>query len=474
MKMRALLLAWGLPVAASAVLGSAKLSPRQTEWLAHAERHEKMGWTYLHVEGGPEERGFQHGYLLAGEIADCLRIYRAEWLHVSSMDWGWLVASTKGFIVPAIDRENRDELQGLVEGLQAAGVSTSLEEIATYNAYIELSDYWWPIARRQLADGIDVVARPRDSCSSFIATGRMTSDGGIVLGHNTMDAYETALANVIIDIAPARGHRILMQTQPGWIHSGTDFFVTDAGLVGAETTIDGFEHFTEKGVPEFARMRRATQDAGSIDEWCAAMKAGNNGGYANAWLLGDIKTGEIARLELGLKYTGFERTKDGCFTGSNIAENLHILRLETNYDGSDQDIRISSVARRVRWKQLMKENAGRIDLAAAQRMEGDVFDVFLNQVAPGGRTLADHSELDPDPASAGDVPFSPQGTYDAKVVDTAMARAMSFRARWGSADGTAFNAPAFLAAHPQFDWMTDILKSRPVEPWVDFKAGEKP
>jgi len=29
------------------------------------------------------------------------------------------------------------------------------------------------------------------------------------------------------------------------------------------------------------------------------MKVQNNGGYANAWLIGDIKTNEIARLELG-------------------------------------------------------------------------------------------------------------------------------------------------------------------------------
>ncbi len=33
------------------------------------------------------------------------------------------------------------------------------------------------------------------------------------------------------------------------------------------------------------------------------IKEGNNGGYANDWLVGDRKTGEIAYLELGLKNT---------------------------------------------------------------------------------------------------------------------------------------------------------------------------
>jgi hypothetical protein len=262
-----------------------------------------------------------------------------------------------------------------------------------------------------------------------------------------------------------------MQTQPGWIHSGTDFFITDAGLVGSETTIGDFQHFSEKGVPEFSRMRRATQDAAGLDQWCAIMKKGNNGGYANAWLLGDVNSGEIARLELGLKYIGFERTKDGFFIGSNIAEDPHILRLETTT--KDTDIRNSDVARRVRWKQLMKENAGKIDLALAEKMEADCYDACLHQESPGSRTLSGHFELDPQlTAFSGDVPYLPLGSYDAKVVDARMAKAMSFAARWGSADGTAFDAPAFLAAHPQFDWQEGYLKSRPAEPWVEFKSGE--
>jgi len=459
---------------AQAGLHADGLSDRQQQWLHEAERHERAGWIYLHVEGGPRERGFQHGYLLAKEIAECLRVVRAHWQHDSSMEWSWLVAHTKGFIEPGIDSENRAELQGIVDGMTAAGFPTTYDEIVTYNAELEVEGYWWPLAAKKLTDNIDVVKRPKQSCSSFIATGRMTKDGGVVLGHNTMGDYVEAGANVIIDIKPAAGHRILMQTQPGWIHSGTDFFITDAGIVGSETTIGGFKHFSEKGVPEFVRMRRATQDAVNIDQWCGIMKKGNNGGYANAWLLGDVNTGEIARLELGLKYIGFERTNDGFFIGSNIAEDPHILRLET--DARDDDIRLSDVARRVRWKQLMKEDAGKIDLELGEKMEGDCYDVCLQKESPDSRTLSGHFELEPERTapSGGEVPFYPTGSFDAKVVDSRMAKAMSFAARWGSADGTAFDAPEFLAAHPQFDWLEGYLKSRPSEPWVEFKPGEGP
>jgi Phospholipase B len=446
------------------------LTEVQQSWLSKANRHEKAGWVYVHIEGTPQERGFQHGYLLAKEIAECLRVARAKWQHDSSMEWPWLITHTKGFIEPAIDPENRAELQGIADGMTAAGVPTTYDEIVTYNAEIELEWYWWPLASKKITDGIDVVKKPRESCSSFIATGRLTKDGGIVLGHNTMDDYVEALANVVIDIKPATGHRILMQTQPGFIHSGTDFFITDAGLVGSETTIGDFQHFSETGIPEFVRMRRATQDATNIDQWCAIMKKGNNGGYANAWLIGDVNSGEIARLELGIKYNGCERTKDGYFIGSNVAEDPHILRLETTT--KDEDIRTSGVARRVRWKQLMSENAGKIDLELGEKMEGDGYDTCLNKENPDCRTLAGHFELDPQLTAASDVPFHPLGSYDAKVVDSRMAKSMSFAARWGSADGTSFDAPAFLAAHPQFDWQEGYLKSRPAEPWVEFKSGE--
>jgi hypothetical protein len=451
--------------------GATGLTGPQKAWLARANRHDKAGWIYLHIEGGPRERGFQHGYLLAREIAEAVRVTAAQWEHDSSFDWAWLVKNTNGFINRGVDPEDRAELAGIAEGMNAAGVPTTYDDILAYNASIETTEYWWPEVAKKLDGAATVVTTPKESCSSFIATGKMTKDGGVVLAHNTMSEYTLALYNVVLDLVPAQGHRILMQTQAGWIHSGTDFFVTDAGLVGSETTIGYFHGFSEKGIPEFIRMRRATQDAGGIDQWCEIMRQGNNGGYANAWLIGDVNTKEIARLEQGLKYTGFERTKDGFFIGSNIAENPKILRLET--ETHDTDIRLSSVARRVRWKQLMKENAGQIDLAKAKEFEADCYDTcYATPDKLNGRSLNAHGELDPQFGST-KIPFYPAGTADAKVVDTAMAKKMSFAGRWGSADGVAFDADKFLSDHPQFDWMEGILRSRPAQGWVDFSAGEQ-
>jgi len=438
--------------------------------LAKGRRFDRAGWVYLHVEGDAHQRGFQHGYLLAPEIAGALHAARTSWHHQSAMDWPWLVSRAAAMFVPKADPENLAELDGIAEGLRAAGMSATRDEVLAYNGIIELSDYWWPGELKRIKESAGPPA-PRQSCSSFIATGSQTRDGNVVLGHNTMQSYTDPFPNVIEDIVPAHGHRIFWQTSPGWIHSGTDFFITDAGLVGSETTIGGFDGFDTNGVPEFVRMRRATQDANSIDDWCRLMRQGNNGGYANAWLLGDIHTREIARLELGLHQVAFERKHDGFFVGSNVAEDLKLLRLETSED--ETDIRASSVARRVRWKELMQQSTGRIDVSLAKRFEADHYDAYRGKVYPGGRTLCGHFELDAEAASPWPgVPFGCAGTVDAKVVDATLAAQMSFDARWGSACGTAFDAAKFLAAHPQFDWMNGLLKDRPAQPWTQFRAGE--
>jgi len=444
-----------------------KLTSDQERVLAKANRHEKCGWTYLHIEGDARDRGFQHGYLMAPEIRENIRLLRARWEYMTALEWSWYVQKAGEVLANKVDTENLEEIDGIAEGLRVAGVNSSRNELVALNGYAELLGYWWPAVKDSLH--VHTNELPKESCSSFIATGNMTADGKIVLGHNTMDLYQNPLCNIILDLLPDKGHRILMQSVAGFIHSETDFFITDAGLVGSETTIGDFFPFDPKGAPEFSRMRHATQYASSIDEWCTLMKKENNGGYANAWLLGDINTNEIARLELGLKYIGFEKKKEGYFIGSNVAENLKILRFETRKD--ETNIKYSSIARRVRWKELMNKYAGKIDVKLAKAFEADHYDSYLKKNNPGGRSLCGHWEIDAQPFGPS-LPFSPEGTLDGKVVDAAMARQMSFAARWGSACGMAFDGEKFLKEHPQFDWMKGLLADRPAQPWTVFKAGE--
>jgi hypothetical protein len=445
------------------------LTELQKTWLSKTYRHQKNGWIYLHIEGNAAERGFQHGYLLSREIKSGISAMKKQWEFQTAMNWSWIIKKSYEILKPRTDPENLEEIEGILEGMQVAGDTVTVEELITLNGNSEIIGYWWPSVKDSV--GVHSPDPVRQSCSSFIATGKMTTDGGIVLGHNTHSSYADPVCNLIMDILPDKGHRILMQSVPGIIHSGTDFFITDAGIVGAETTIGGFYPFDPIGIPEFSRMRTATQYASTIEEWCEIMKKGNNGGYANAWLIGDTKTNEIAWLELGLKYIGFEKKNDGYFIGSNVAEDLRILRFETKMT-TDNNIKYNEVSRRVRWKKLMKDNTGKIDIQLAEAFEADHYDTYLNQVRPGYRTLCAHYELDQNLEGIAE-PYRPFGALDGKAVDSRMAKQMSFIARWGAACGTAFDAKKFLEQHPQYDWQMDILKDRPSEPWTVFKAGEK-
>ena len=113
---------------------------------------------------------------------------------------------------------------------------------------------------------------------------------------------------------------MIMDGLPGVIASDDDFGVNATGMMVTETTITQFEGWDPSGKPEFMRARKALQYSKSIDDFVRIMLDGNNGGYANDWLIGDNKTGEVALFELGLKNHAVKRTKDGCFVGSNFPE----------------------------------------------------------------------------------------------------------------------------------------------------------
>jgi hypothetical protein len=310
---------------------------------------------------------------------------------------------------------------------------------------------------------------PPGSCSAFIATGSWTAGGRVVMAHNAWVDYFLGPAwTALLDVAPTRGHRFLMDAIPGLIHSGDDFYESDAGLMVTETTITQFEGFDPLGVPEFVRARRAIQLADGIEPWIALMSRDSNGAYANDWLIGDRQTGEIAQLENGLRNQPVWRKRDGYFIGSNFASDPRLLREETRYRPRPE---ASMEARRARWEQLMAEHRGRIDVEAAKRFLGDHYDVVARTERPSARTLCGHGDLDPDPRPEWEEPaYFPYGAITAKATDSDLAAHLSLWAAAGHSCGTAFSAAAFLAAHPEFAWERPVLRDLPANPWTLFSA----
>src|SRR6195256_4470996 len=55
--------------------------------LKPASRFEEGGWIYVHLEGDPGAMGYQHGSLLAPEIADGFAAVSAGMKHSTQRDW---------------------------------------------------------------------------------------------------------------------------------------------------------------------------------------------------------------------------------------------------------------------------------------------------------------------------------------------------------------------------------------------------
>src|SRR5260370_12697103 len=222
-----------------------------------------------------------------------------------------------------------------------------------------------------------------------------------------------------------------------------DFGGNAASLLITETTITQFEGWDPNGKPEFMRSRKALQYAQSIDDYVRIIKEGNNGGYANDWLIGDRKTGEIAYLELGLKNAALGRKKNGDFVSSNFPRDPKLIHEETS--GFDPNDRSSSMnARHVRAEELMTQEKGKIDVEMAQRFLSDHLDSFeSDKPQPNERSLCGHVD-----ASARGVKewtwdaYNPGGAVQGKATDTNMPPNMTSSPRPGHP-----SSPQFLPSH---------------------------
>ncbi len=267
------------------------------------------------------------------------------------------------------------------------------------------------MTRRTTAD-----SSQRIHCSAFAATGPATADGQVVIGHITMwNLFHAYHYNVWLDVKPSRGQRVLMQTYPGGIMSGLDYYMNDRGLVVCETTIAQTK-FDAGGIPLVDRIRRALQYSDSIDKTVQILKQGNNGLYTNEWLLADTKINEVAMFELGTHQSRLWRSSKnewfggttGFYWGCNNAKDLQV-RLETvpALDGSPANVVFHPSERDRSWLQLFDRKNKTIDVDFG----------FLAFTTP---------------------PLAASHSLDAKFTTTAMAKEMTSWAKFGPPLGRAW------------------------------------
>ena len=444
--------------------------------------YDKNGWKYISIKGEPKERGYAYGYLCANDFKEIQKMLKFFMMESFGMEWEYFITEISNDFKEMTEKEFKefyDEMEGIAEGCVANGCETTVDEIIAWNFYMSIS-YWYS-TKSQTRIGKE--GGSPDRCSAFIAVGDWTADGKIVCAHNSFtDFIDGQYSNVVLDLNPSKGNRFIMQTSPCWIWSGTDFFVTDKGIIGTETTIGGFIPY-EKRYPVGYRIRQAMQYGNTLDECCEILLKENSGDYANSWLFGDTNTNEILRIELGLKYHNIERTKNGFFIGFNAPYDEKIRNLEVQNSGF-YDIRRHQGARLVRLGDLMDEHKGKINIDIAKKIISDHYDVYLQKDDnPCSRTVCSHYDLDAreymsDPSRP--KPFSPHGAVDGIVCDTTLAKSMSFIGRFGNSCGIPFNKDEFCKKHRQYYKFCPYLKDRPTQEWTEFtvtnlsnKLGDK-
>jgi hypothetical protein len=349
-------------------------------------RYPRAGWIFLHIEGEPYDRGYQHGYLMAREIEQYIDRCAAQ-LDSKSKSRAWDNGRTtaNALFLRGFDQEILQEMKGIADGAAAAGAKYSgrpvdLIDIVTLNTITELGEL--NAAMPMTPTGLEGLGfrRPRgeapttdqqhDRCSAFAACGKATRDGKMVIGHVTWWPLTLAeQTNVMLDVQPTTGHRVMMQSYPGGIQSGTDWYQNDLGVVLTETTIDQ-SPFNVQGTPVAYRARKSIQYGDSIEKVVELLKTRNNGLYTNEWIIGDARTNEIAMIELGTYRTKLYRSSknewfggtEGFYWGCNNAKDLNV-RLEYVPDpkGDPQDLTFSPAPRDIKWQQMYQQYKGKID-----------------------------------------------------------------------------------------------------------------
>jgi hypothetical protein len=358
--------------------------PKSVQRYGTAYRYPQAGWIVLHIEGEAYERGYQHGRLLASEIAAHLRCFAAVQNSKAPSDGLKQVRTlVNALFVRRYEKEFLEEMKGIAEGATAAGAKIfdrpiDLVDIVALNSWPEIDTL--PSALEATATGLESIRFPKQEprampsskpmhCSAFAATGPATADGKIVFGHITMfSLYPSTFYNVWLDVKPDKGHRVLMQSYPGGIQSGMDYYLNDAGLLVSETTIAQTK-FDIKGMTVASRIRQALQYADSIDKAVEILGKDNNGLYTNEWLLADIKTNEIAMYELGTAKSKLYRSSkgewfggaEGFYWGCNNTKDLDV-RLETvaSLDGKPANPVFCPSPRDKVWVRLYDKHKGKI------------------------------------------------------------------------------------------------------------------
>ncbi len=385
--------AWFDDITLEEVDDIADVIPMETvRWFGDGYRYDDRGWIFVHIEGKPYERGYQYGSLVGDEIVKYIsKLAVRQNENDPAAGWQDLRFQCDTLFLRGYDKEYLTEMKGIADGAANAGAKykgreLDLLDIVTINSVIDLGQLKRAIGitpngltgesflKTEEELNIDEESH---KCSAFAATGPATVDGQIVCGQIFMwSGYTGVHWNVITDIEPSEGHRLVYHTFPGGIHSGADFYINSAGIIIGETTVSQTPYEPDS-TPQSNRIRKAAQYASSIDDVERILWVKNNGMYTNDWPIADIKTGEVAILLLGTHRKKLWRTSEDMspfgtpgFLWANNNNRDDEVRKEyiAQPDDRPYDLVFSPWNRDVSFNEFYEQYKGKIDSNVAVKM----------------------------------------------------------------------------------------------------------
>lgn len=229
---------------------------------------EHNGVKILQVKGKPYELGYQHGYYLAEKISLMINNTLLATAGYISEQTGWDLDVSdqmmwKGMQLaePNFPDFLKEEMQGIVDGTQAAGVNISLEQIMLWNTNY---DQWciyshphhWTPEGAPLSKNAGSMPPAGGGCSSFCAWDEWAGgDGKLIFGKdednfNMPEQLENRML-VVADPDDGLGHCFL--TYPGMV--GLDGGFNEYGFE-MMTQLNSMQHETMAGcgIAVFTRL----------------------------------------------------------------------------------------------------------------------------------------------------------------------------------------------------------------------------
>lgn len=428
---------------------------------------EKEGWKIIQIYGSPYEMGYAHGYLLANSLREVRDTFEFIVKNDLKIVFSQYLEKSNALIKPVLLERYPDiyvELKGISEGARRRGVNVSVDFLISWNSYMSLYSLFERSSNEKHNVSNDGENKTKQRCSAFIATGNATEKGDIIMAHNThSDFIDGRFTNVIIYLKPNRGTPFMMQTSPGYVSSISDWFICESGIIGCETTIAYTDYKPSFGNPVFCRIREVMQYSSSLDDCIRMMLDGNAGDYPCSWQFGNINTGEIMLLEIGLEKYNVQRTMNGVYYGMNSAIDWSLRKSETTDHHLFNPMKPTG-SRNLRLNYLLNDKYyGKINVENAKTILADHYDMFLGKRQMNGRSICKHGEQN---SLTENSRIIPSGCIDGKVVNTNMARKMKFLGKFGSSCNRVFKKNEFLKKHNKYENLKPYLRDFPLRNWT--------